>query len=228
MLRSFTPRAAGFAGAAVALYLAGRLTGVPELYMLAVAALALPLLALAVVRWGNARLTSSRSVRPVRTSVGNRIAVTVRLDNPARLETGVLLLEDRLPYQLGPGARFVVPGIPGGDRELLHYELRAASRGRYSIGPLAVRLADPFGLAQVTSELAGTSDVIVHPRVESLTPPGLGGELASSAATKVRYLFSQGDEFYTTREYRDGDDLRKVHWRSSAKRGQLMIRQEER
>jgi uncharacterized protein (DUF58 family) len=228
LLKAFTPRAAGFAAAAVALYLAGRLTGVGELYMLAVAALALPLGALAVVTWGNSRLTSSRAVRPVRTSVGNRIAVTVRLDNPTRLETGVLLLEDRLPYQLGPGARFVVPGIPGGDRELLSYELRAAARGRYSIGPLAVRLADPFGLAQVTSELAGTSDVIVHPRVEPLSAPGLGGELASSAATKVRYLFSQGDEFYTTREYRDGDDLRKVHWRSSAKRGQLMIRQEER
>ena len=228
MLKAFTPRAAGFAAAAAAMYVAGRLTGVPELYMLAVAALALPLGALAVVTWGNSRLASSRSVRPVRTSVGNRIAVTVRLDNPARLETGVLLLEDRLPYQLGPGARFVVPGIPGGDRELLSYELRAAARGRYSIGPLAVRLGDPFGLAQVTTELAGTTDVIVHPRVEALTAPGLGGELASAAATKVRYLFSQGDEFYTTREYRDGDDLRKVHWRSSAKKGQLMIRQEER
>jgi uncharacterized protein (DUF58 family) len=70
--------------------------------------------------------------------------------------------------------------------------------------------------------------VVVHPRVESLAPPSLGGELASAASTKVRHLFSQGDEFYTTRDYRDGDDLRKVHWRSSAKRGQLMIRQEER
>src|SRR4029453_13745223 len=189
---------------------------------------ALPLGALAVVTWGNSRLASSRSVRPVRTSVGKRIAVTVRRDTPPRLETGLLLLEDRLPYQLGPGARFVVPGIPGGDRELLSYEVRAAARGRYSIGPLAVRLADPFGLAQVTNELAGSTDVIVHPRVEALTAPGLGGELASAAATKVRYLFSQGDEFYTTREYRDGDDLRKVHWRSSAKKGQLMIRQEER
>src|ERR671931_267941 len=227
-LRAFTPRALGFAAAAAALYLTGRLTGVPELYMLAVAALALPAGALLVVTWGNYRLASSRTVRPVRTSVGNRIQVTLRVDNPARLETGVLLLEDRLPYQLGPGARFVVPGIPGDDREVLHYDVRAAARGRYTIGPLAVRLSDPFGLAQVTSELAGTSDVIVHPRVEALTAPGLGGELASSSTTKVRYLFTQGEEFYTTREYRDGDDLRKVHWRSSAKRGQLMIRQEER
>ena len=228
MLRAFTPRAFGFAGAAAALYLAGRLTGVSELYMLAVAALALPVGALLVITWGNYRLASSRSVRPVRTAVGDRITVVLRVENPGRLETGVLLLEDRLPYQLGPGARFVVPGISGGDREALSYDLRAAARGRYTIGPLAVRLSDPFGLAQVTSELAGTTDVIVHPRVEALTAPGLGGELASAAATRVRHLFTQGDEFYTTREYRDGDDLRKVHWRTTAKRGQLMIRQEER
>ena len=63
MLKAFTPRAAGFAAAAVALYVAGRLTGVAELYMLAVAALALPLGAVAVVTWaspnGSARRTAS-------------------------------------------------------------------------------------------------------------------------------------------------------------------------
>jgi uncharacterized protein (DUF58 family) len=226
--RLFTPRAAGFFAAALGLYVAGRLTGAAELYMLALACLALLGGSYLVVRWGNYRLACSRTVRPVRVSQGGRIAVTIRLVNSSRLETGVLLLEDRLPYQLGTPARFVVPGIGGEDKALLHYELPATHRGRYTIGPLAVRLVDPFGLAQAGSELAGTSEVIVHPRVEPLPPPALGGELASAAATRVRHLFSQGDEFYTTREYRDGDDLRKVHWRSSAKRGQLMIRQEER
>jgi uncharacterized protein (DUF58 family) len=223
-----TSRALGFLGAGVALYLAGRLTGASELYMLAVAALLLPLAGFLIVRWGTYRLGSSRSLRPVRTEVGGRIAVSLRLRNLGRLETGVLLLEDKLPFQLGQPARFVVPGIAGDDRELLNYEISAGARGRYTVGPLVVRLSDPLGLAQVTSELAGTSEVVVHPKVEALTPPSLGGELASAASSRVRHLFSQGDEFYTTRDYRDGDDLRKVHWRSSAKRGQLMIRQEER
>jgi uncharacterized protein (DUF58 family) len=227
-MRVLTPRAIGFAAAGLALYLAGRLTGTSELYMLAVAALLLPVGGFLIVRWGSYRLACTRSLRPVRTSVGGRIAVTARLHNLGRLETGVLLLEDRIPYQLGPPARFVVPGIGGDDRELLKYDLNAGARGRYTIGPMLVRLSDPFGLAQVTSELAGTAEVVVHPRVESLAPPSLGGELASASTTRVRHLFSQGDEFYTTRDYRDGDDLRKVHWRSSAKRGQLMIRQEER
>lgn len=227
-MRVLTPRALGFAAAGVALYLAGRFTGTSELYMLAVAALLLPAGGYLIVRWGRFRLACTRSLRPVRTSVGSRVSVTIRLRNLGRLETGVLLLEDRLPYQLGSPARFVVPGIGGDDRELLSYDLNAAARGRYQIGPLLVRLSDPFGLAQVTSELAGTSEVVVHPRVESLPPPTLGGELTSASTTRVRHLFTQGDEFYTTRDYRDGDDLRKVHWRSSAKRGQLMIRQEER
>jgi uncharacterized protein (DUF58 family) len=227
-MRVLTPRALGFGAAGLALYLAGRFTGTSELYMLAVAALLLPVGGFLIVRWGTYRLACTRSLRPVRTSVGGRIAVTVRLRNLGRLETGVLLLEDRIPYQLGAPARFVVPGIAGDDRELLNYDLAAGARGRYQIGPLQVRLSDPFGLAQVTSELAGTSEVVVHPRVEALPPPSLGGELASASTTRVRHLFSQGDEFYTTRDYRDGDDLRKVHWRSSAKRGQLMIRQEER
>jgi uncharacterized protein (DUF58 family) len=225
--RTFTPRAFGFGAAAVALWLVGLLTGVPELFMLAVAALVLPLGAWLVVRFGRYRLTCTRSVRPLRATVGSRIAATVRLHNPARFETGVLLLEDQLPYQFGPAARFVVPGLAGGDHETLHYELTAMTRGRYTIGPLSVRLLDPFGLAQVISEVAGTSEVIIHPRVEGLSAPGMGGDFASASAARVRRLFTRGDEFYTTREYRDGDDLRKVHWRSSAKRGQLMIRQEE-
>ena len=227
-MRLLTPRAFGFAAAGLALYVAGRLTGTSELYMLAVAAVLLPVGGFLIVRWGSYRLACTRSLRPVRASVGGRISVTIRLHNLGRLETGVLLLGDRLPYQLGPPARFVVPGIGGDDRELLNYDFAAGVRGRYTIGPLLARLSDPFGLAQVTSELAGTSEVVIHPRVESLPPPSLGGELASASTTRVRHLFSQGDEFYTTRDYRDGDDLRKVHWRSSAKRGQLMIRQEER
>jgi uncharacterized protein (DUF58 family) len=225
--RTFTPRAFGFGAAAVALWLVGLLTAVPELFMLALAALVLPLGAWLVVRFGRYRLACTRSVRPLRATVGGRISATVRLHNPSRFETGVLLLEDQLPYQFGPAARFVVPGLAGGDHETLKYELTAATRGRYTIGPLTVRLLDPFGLAQVTSEVAGSSEVIVHPRVEGLSSPGMGGDFASASAARVRRLFTRGEEFYTTREYRDGDDLRKVHWRSSAKRGQLMIRQEE-
>ena len=91
--------------------------------MLAVAALALPLGALGC-SLGNSWLSASRAVRPGADLIGNRINVTVRLDNPTCLETACSCSDVTPPYQLGPGARFVVPGVPGGDRELLHYEAR--------------------------------------------------------------------------------------------------------
>ncbi|HKE98560.1 MAG TPA: DUF58 domain-containing protein [Actinomycetes bacterium] len=226
-LRAFTPRALGFAACSLALYAAGLLTGVAELFMLALAGLLLPLAAWLVVRTGRRRVGASRSVRPLRAAQGSRITVDLTVENTGLLDTGVLLVTDRVPFQLGAAARFVLPGIPGDARERIRYSLHAAARGRYAIGPTAARLSDPFDLAQVTMELARPTEVIVHPRVEPLSAPGFSGELASAPVARVRRLNAAGEEFYTTREYREGDDLRKVHWRSSAKRGELMIRQDE-
>jgi uncharacterized protein (DUF58 family) len=226
-LRLFTPRALGFVSCAVALYLAGLATGVSELYMLAVAGITLPAGAWLIVRMGTQRVAATRTVRPLRVANGERSAVELELVNHGRLETGVLLVSERVPYQLGLQPRFVVAGIPGGATERLSYTLTGTARGRYPVGPLMLRLADPFGLAQVTSEVAGVAELIVHPKVEPLSPPPFGGDLAAAPVARRMRLDASGDEFYTTRTYRDGDDLRKVHWRSSAKRGELMIRQDE-
>jgi uncharacterized protein (DUF58 family) len=226
-LRLLTPRALGFVCCALALYLAGLATGVSELFMLAVAGLALPAGAWLIVRTGRHRMTARRTLRPVRVPNGGRSVVELELVNHGRLETGVLLVGERLPYQLGPQPRFVVTGMGGGATERLSYTLAGVARGRYPVGPLVVRLADPFGLAQVTAEPAGVSELIVHPRVEPLSPPPFGGDLAAAPVARRRRLDASGEELYTTRAYRDGDDLRKVHWRSSAKRGELMIRQDE-
>jgi uncharacterized protein (DUF58 family) len=226
-LTKLTPRAFGFLGAGGALWLTALLTGVQELHMLALAALALPAGAWLVVRFGRRRLAAARLARPLRVPQGGKVGVTVEVANLGRIESGVLLVADQVPYQLGPPARFVLPGVPGGDRERLRYELTGLARGRFSLGPLSVRLSDPFDLAQTTTDLAGETELIVHPRIEALPAPPFGGELTNALSARVRRLYQTGEEYYTTREYHDGDDLRKVHWRSSAKRGELMIRQDE-
>jgi uncharacterized protein (DUF58 family) len=211
----------------VALWLVGLLTGVQELHMVAVGSLALPTGAWLVVRLGRRRLAAARLARPLRVPQGGKVGVTVEVMNLGRVESGVLLVADQVPYQLGPPARFVLPGVPGGDRERLRYELTGLARGRFALGPLSVRLSDPFDLAEATSELVGQTELIVHPKVEGLPAPPFGGELTNATSARVRRLYQTGEEYYTTREYTDGDDLRKVHWRSSAKRGALMIRQDE-
>ena len=140
-----TGRAAGFLACSIALYLAGLLTGVRELFMLAVGALALPLGAWLIVRAGRARVTATRTVRPVRVTAwaaGSRSAWSCA--TRGRMESGVLLVSDRVPYQLGPSARFVVAGLPSGAIERLGYELTGVARGRYQLGPTSLRLSDPF------------------------------------------------------------------------------------
>ncbi len=69
--------------------------------------------------------------------------------------------------------------------------------------------------------------MLVTPEVEDLTRdanPGLGPGAGSSRA---RQLFRTGEEYYTMRPYQEGDDLRRIHWASVARTGQLMIRQDE-
>ena len=116
--------------------------------------LALPLLAAVVVARTRYRLSLRATPRPGRgPQVGARPACTLRLENVSRLPTGLLLLEDRVPYALGTRPRFVLDRLePRGVRES---PTRSAPtlRGRYPLGPLAVRLTDPFGLCELTAVL---------------------------------------------------------------------------
>jgi uncharacterized protein (DUF58 family) len=70
-------------------------------------------------------------------------------------------------------------------------------------------------------------DLTVFPHVEVISAPKGGGERDPHGSTVQNTLSRQGDEFYGLREYVVGDDLRHVHWASSARFGDLMIRQDE-
>jgi uncharacterized protein (DUF58 family) len=138
------------------------------------------------------------------------------------------LLEDRLPAGLAGSTRFALNGVePGGHREV-SFTIRPPRRGRYVVGPLELHVVDPFGLAHMRSEGAPQSAFLVHPRTEALELPRDVGEQRNLAASAIRQLTAtRGEDFYTLREYVAGDDLRKIHWGSTAKRDRYMIRQEE-
>jgi uncharacterized protein (DUF58 family) len=121
-----------------------------------------------------------------------------------------------------------VHGIEASGSRRAGFVMKAVRRGRYDIGPLQVGFVDPFGLARVRWRALGVSRFLVHPRVERLATPYDMGERRSLASTARRQpTGARGEDFYTLREYVEGDDLRKVHWPSTAKRGTYMIRQEE-
>jgi uncharacterized protein (DUF58 family) len=187
----------------------------------------LPIAAVAVVARTRYRLACSRRLEPPRVEAGRVATVRLRLDNVSRLPSGVLLMEDALPYTLGGRPRFVLDKIePRGVRDVT-YPVRADTRGRYSVGPLAVRLTDPFGLVELTRSFATVDDLIVTPVVAPLPSIRLGGDWAGGGESTARSVAASGSDDAATREYRHGDDLRKVHWRSTARVGELMVRREE-
>jgi uncharacterized protein (DUF58 family) len=201
--------------------------GERDLLRVGVLILALPLLSALVVSRTRYRLSCTRRTDPSRLPVGHEAQVSIVLQNVARLPTGVLLVEDQVPYTLGDRARFVVDLIePGGAREMV-YRIRADARGQYKVGPLTVRLADPFGLVELARSFTAANRLTVTPPIVPLPHGRLTGSWAGGGESRAHTVSTAGEDDVAPREYRHGDDLRRVHWRSTARRGELMVRREE-
>jgi uncharacterized protein (DUF58 family) len=226
-LSGLTTRGRSFLAAGVAACACGLLLGEADLLRVGAFLCALPLLTAVVVSRTRYRLSCARRIEPQRIPVGESAVVVLRLENLSRVPTGVLLLEDRLPYSLGGRPRFVVSRIESlGVREVA-YPVRSDVRGRYVVGPLSLRFADLFGLIEVTRSFTSTDALIVTPHVVALPHVHLGGDWAGGGDSRARSISTMGEDDVTTREYRHGDDLRRVHWRSTARYGELMVRREE-
>jgi uncharacterized protein (DUF58 family) len=214
-------------GGAIALWIAARFVGSPDLHIVAVGVAVLPFASALFVRWSRTRLQVTRRLSHTKVRPGQRVTVELEVENDAPTSTSFILVEDKLPPTLGRPARLVLSGIPGRNAQRVSYSMVCRTRGRFSIGPLRMDLSDPFALTKVRLEFAERDDLIVYPEVEELdsTPSSQYGSGAGESAS--RQLFRTAEEFYTMREYVLGDDLRRIHWPSVARRGKLMIRQDE-
>jgi uncharacterized protein (DUF58 family) len=208
--------------------IAGRMFGAQTLVQLGYAFIVLMMIAILVVRLGRHELSVTRELSPQRVKPGASVRADIVLHNRGRGSAPLLLLEDRVPKGMTGKARFAVHGIEKGGRRDTGYELRAHRRGLFEVGPLTISMVDPFGLARLRKRSHGTTSFIVHPRMERLTLPANPGDRRSvSASTSRNPTGIRGEDFYTLREYVEGDDLRKIHWSSTAKRNRYMIKQEE-
>ena len=152
----------------------------------------------------------------------------LRIENVSRLPTGLLLLEDTIPYLLGGRPRFVLDRLAPRRPIDVGYHVSGELRGRYRVGPLTVRLIDPFGLCELPRAFTSTDTLVVTPQVVAAAA-GRARRRVGRRRRQHRRGRSRrhGEDDVATREYRHGDDLRRVHWRSTARRGELMVRREE-
>jgi len=226
-LSGLTTRGRSFLAAGVAASVCAIVLGQRDLLRVGFLLTALPLVAVLVVARTRHLVTSARGLEPARVAAGHESQVRLRVDNVSRIPTGLLMLEDHVPYVLGSRPRFVLDRIePHGDRHVA-YRVRSDLRGRFPVGPLRLRMADPFGMCELTRSFAARDTLVVTPAVQPLPAVDLGGEWTGYGDSHARNVSSSGEEDVIPREYRHGDDVRRVHWRSTARRGELMVRREE-
>ena len=215
------------AGGALVLAGVGRILAMPELFVLAAGAGALVAAATFAVRLPNVQVQASRELHPPKVQAGGASRVELALRNVGARRTPVVLVRD--PFDEGRRqARFLLAPVHPGEVARAAYRLPTEKRGVFTIGPLELEVSDSFGLTSVVNEIAPSTQLTVYPRTDRIVPlPHTRGHDPHAGADHPTALGATGDDFYALRAYEMGDDLRRVHWPSTARLDELMIRQLE-
>jgi uncharacterized protein (DUF58 family) len=219
-----TTRGWGLAVSGLGLLIAGALVGIEEFYPLGVAALVLVAASRLWVQTRDCQVEMTRWVRPERVAAGGTVRVDLAARNRSRRRSPVLVVRD--PLEGGRRvAEVTLAPLDAGEEAHTAYRLPALKRGVYGVGPAQLVVGDPFGLARRSRSSGRASRLVVHPPVDPLPVASVAAGRDVDAPAGAATVGQSGDEFFAIREYRTGDDLRNVHWASTAKRDNLMIRQ---
>lgn len=172
---------------------------------------------------GNTSFTATIDVSSRRVTVSDTVKVDVCVDNPGRTPT----TSARGDLPIGDShERFAIPMLAAGQSRQTTVEFTAVSRAVLPVGPLSIRKGDPFGLVRHEKKLVDQINVFIHPKTVMLNTlnAGIPRDLEGQPSGEI---VDDDLDFYGLREYEPGDDVRNVHWLSSAKTGALMIRQYE-
>lgn len=201
------------------------LFGIPSLYLMAAILWLIPAVSYFMGWLMLGGLTCERAL-PLSATAGEAVALTYRLGNTSRLPKFYLLVRDTLPRGVGfvGGPPPLVLSLWPGEEGTARCQIEARRRGVFSIGSAQIYSTDPLGLQTFAQRLPQTSELTVYPAVLPIQGSWLRGAAAqgwrgaASALTR-----GAGDDFYGVREYGAGDELRRVHWRTTARTGTLAV-----
>jgi uncharacterized protein (DUF58 family) len=204
----------------------GRLFGVLELIIIGAGIIVLVVSTAVWVHLRPISLTVTRRVVPESLHVGDMGRVELCITNTSWRATSPLSLWE--PVAGMGGATLQLAPLYQQESAVANYRLPAVRRGTVVFGPLTVERHDPFGLCTRRRVVGTTSDITILAAYFQLTfPSGMGGSGPLGDHLRARALGRVGSEFHSLREYIDGDDLRQIHWRASARSETLKVRHVE-
>lgn len=212
--------------AAPVLSLLAWLLGLPEAAILAMGAVIVVVAAYVWVLTHRPDLDVRRSARPARCTVGDACQIQLQTRNRATRRSPVVVLHDDVGRH-GSAQLHLGPLDPGAGATAT-YSLPTERRGLHRVGPLTSTVTDPFGLARSTEVDLSRITVIVLPRTWPLTPlPAAPGDEPEQGVRALTSLSTVDEEFSTLRAYVPGDDIRRIHWPTTARTGTPVMREFE-
>ncbi|MCA9041894.1 MAG: DUF58 domain-containing protein [Planctomycetaceae bacterium] len=175
------------------------------------------------------RSAEVRRRTPTSVMAGEKLAINIEYTNKSRIRSAwVMVVRDTIHHEEESlQAEVLLARIPSRQTTSSYYDFRPMRRGEYRFGPLEVITSSPLGMVERGHVFDVQDELIVYPRTGKLTT--LWKKERSTAAELVQQKQTRkgvfDDEFHSMREYRPGDNPRAIHWRTSARRNELMIRE---
>ena len=247
---AWSRKSAMFASLATALYLLGLVLRNPQLVTVAVVLLSF--LTWAALRAAHAdvaatgrrideddeadetpalaSLSAMRKISAARIFEDGEISVTLRLQNQSPLSK-ILEVKDTVPevMRIKEGANYILMELGPRRETLIEYTIECPLRGFYTLGPVSIRVQDPFGLFHKEKEIHVYDDFLVFPKTEDLKDAFVKSKVPKifTGAVNIRQP-GEGSNFYNLREYIPGDPMRKINWKAYARSGKMMVNEFER
>jgi uncharacterized protein (DUF58 family) len=211
--------------AAVVLLIAALSTGAQFLFFLVYLGIIVVGGSYVVTRFGLADLEAGYVLDRLHAQAGDMLRANYTVRNTSRLPKLWLEVHNPTTLPVGLPGQAITIG-PHGERSW-SVRVPLTRRGHFRVDPMALRTGDPLGLFESNAAVGGYSTVIVYPRVEPLPgwrmPPAF---IEGSHAERVRTPHNT-PEATSIREYVPGDGYNRIHWKSSARQGELLVKEFE-
>lgn len=222
-----TRRGLGVIVAGLAVATIGAILSSMPLVFAGVCLVALVVVALIVVSVHVPELSVVRRFSPDRAVAGWSVVETIGVQSETSRSSVSVRIRETLAWRVMAADEGVVATIEPGraaSATFVHIDL---PRGRHRIGPARIDVVESFGVARRLVTVQSRAELVVMPEVVGVGRGRESRSLGEGARQRRDHSVSGGQDDPITREYRRGDPMRRVHWKATARQGELMVRQEE-